>query len=95
MGLKNFTEEVALEVLNEIKGMHPNCCFCEKCTQDILAIALTRLKGKYAVTREGEIFARVEQSDRQVRADALLAVMEGIDKVSKRPKHDPGKIKLD
>jgi len=87
MGLKNYTEEVVLEVLNEIKGMHPNCCFCEKCTQDILAIALSRLKGKYAVTLEGEIFARVEQTDRQVRADALLAVMEGIEKVSKNPRH--------
>ena len=85
--LKNYMEDVAREVLEEIKGMRPEGCFCEVCVQDILALALSRLKGKYAVTVEGEIFARVSQADRQVRADALVAVMESLKVISKNPRH--------
>lgn len=85
--LKNYMEDVAREVLEEIKGMRPEVCFCEICVQDILALALSRLKGKYAVTAEGEIFARVAQSDRQVRADALVAVMESMEVITKNPRH--------
>lgn len=90
--LKNYMEDVVLDVLRDItiKSRHPECCFCEKCTQDIIALSLSRLKGKYAASLEGEIFARVEQSTRQVRADALLAVMEAINIVAKNPRHSGG-----
>lgn len=85
--LKNYMEDVARELLEEIKGLHPDLCFCERCVRDIIALTLSRIKGKYAVTPEGEIFARVEQSDRQVRADVLLAVMESLEIVSANPRH--------
>ncbi len=87
MSLKNYMEEVVVEIFQEVRGMHTDFCNCEKCNRDVIAYALSKLKGRYAVSPEGEIIARVEQSDRQVRADALLAVMEALETVSKQPRH--------
>ncbi len=88
MRMKNFMEDVIIEVFQEIKGTNPDFCNCDKCRRDVIAIALSKIKGRYAASPEGEIFARVEQSNRQVRADALLAVMEALDTVSASPRHD-------
>lgn len=85
--MKNFMEDVILEVFREVVKNHPDFCECEKCKRDVLAIALSKIRGRYAVSPEGEIIARVEQSDRQVRADALLAVMQAVEQVAARPRH--------
>jgi len=87
MSLKNFMEDVVQEVFQDVKDLRPDVCTCNRCRDDVIALALSKLKGRYATTPEGEIFARVEQSDRQVRTDALLAVMQAVDVVSKNPKH--------
>lgn len=89
MTMKNYMEDVVKEVLQEIERIQPLTCQCGRCRADIVALALSGLKGKYATTPAGEIFARVEQSDRQVRTDALLAVMQAVEIVSKKPRH-PG-----
>lgn len=91
--MKNFMEDVILEVFNEVVKTNPDFCQCKKCKHDVLAIALSKIKGSYAASPEGEIFARVEQTDRQVRADALLAVMQALEQVSARPRH-PGESRL-
>ncbi len=88
MSLKNFMEDVVKEVFQDVKKARSDFCSCDRCREDVIALALTNIKGRYATTPEGEIFARVEQSDRQVRTDALLAVMQAVDVVSKNPKHD-------
>lgn len=85
--MKNFAEDVIIEVFEEIKNVNPDFCKCEKCRRDVIALALTKIRGRYACSPEGEIFARVEQSDRQVRADALFAVMEALEIVTKYPHH--------
>ena len=54
---------------------------------DTIAIALTKLKGKYAVSPEGEIFAKISRDDRQVRADALIVIIEAIQQVGRQPNH--------
>jgi hypothetical protein len=50
-------------------------------------LALSKLKGRYAVSPEGEIFAKLSREDRQVRADALVMIMEAADLVVKQPNH--------
>jgi hypothetical protein len=42
----------------------------------------------YAATPEGEALTRVSREDRQIRADALIAVIEAVKAVGERPKHD-------
>ncbi|HBL36980.1 MAG TPA: competence protein ComFB [Firmicutes bacterium] len=88
MSMRNYMEEVVGEVFEEVLRNNPDFCQCAKCKQDVVAIALSKIRGRYAVSPEGEILARVEQSDRQVRADALLAVMQGVKQVAAKPRHD-------
>ncbi|HHU81646.1 MAG TPA: late competence development ComFB family protein [Firmicutes bacterium] len=87
MTMKNYMEDVVKEILQDLVKVQPIHCQCERCRNDIIALALSSLRGKYATTPQGEILARVEQSDRQVRTDALLAVMQAIDIVREKPRH--------
>lgn len=87
MGFKNYMEDVVLEVYQEFKNLHPEYCSCERCSADTMAIALTKLHGKYAVSPEGEIFAKISREDRQVRADVLVVIMEAAKQVAKQPNH--------
>lgn len=86
--MKNFMEDVVLEVLEEALETNPEFCRCEKCKQDVVLLALSKIKGSYVSSPVGEIFARVGQSDRQVRTDALLAVMQALEQVAANPRHD-------
>ncbi|MCL6589206.1 MAG: late competence development ComFB family protein [Firmicutes bacterium] len=89
MALKNYMEDVVVEVYEEFVLSTPDFgyCKCERCRSDVIALALTNLRGRYAVSSEGEVWAKLSRDDRQVRADALVAVMGAIAKVSKRPNH--------
>lgn len=87
MTMKNYMEDVVKEILRDLEKTKRIHCQCERCRNDIIALALSSLKGKYPTTPEGEILAKVEQSDRQVRTDALLAVMQAIDIVREKPRH--------
>ncbi len=87
MGLKNYMEDVVTEVCQEYLKANPEYCSCERCMADTIAIALTKLKGKYAVSLEGEIFTKVSCEERQVRADALIVVIEASQLVRQQPNH--------
>ncbi len=87
MGFKNYMEDVIVEIYGDYKKHNLNYCTCDRCRADTIAIALTKLKGKYAVSPEGEIFAKISRDDRQVRADALMVILEAIEQVGKRPNH--------
>ncbi|HHZ20885.1 MAG TPA: late competence development ComFB family protein [Firmicutes bacterium] len=87
MFLKNYMEDVVNSVYEDYLKSNPEFCKCERCRQDMLALALSHLRGKYAVGLEGEIFAKMSREDRQVRADALLAINEAAKTVSNYPKH--------
>jgi len=80
-------EDVVTEVCKEFLKVNSEYCSCERCTADVIAIALTNLKGKYAVSLEGEIFTKVSCEERQVRADALIVVIEAAQLVSQQPNH--------
>lgn len=89
MAFKNYMEDVVFEVYEDFISKTPDFgfCKCPRCRDDVLALALTNLRGRYAVSPEGEVWAKVAKDDRQVRADALVAVMAALSQVSKQPKH--------
>ena len=87
MGFKNYMEDVVDKVFDEFLERTPGFCRCDRCRQDVLAIALTNLHGKYATSLEGEIFAKISREDRQVRADALVEIMDAARIVSEHPNH--------
>ena len=87
MQLKNYMEDVVISVYDGYAEKHREICQCPRCRMDSIALALTRLRGMYAGTPEGEVLTRISREDRQVRADALIAVLEAVATVSARPKH--------
>lgn len=87
MSFKNYMEDVVSSVYAEYLEKTPEVCTCDRCRQDILAIALTHLHGKYATSIEGEVFAKISREDRQVRADALVEIMDAANIVGAHPNH--------
>ena len=87
MSFKNYMEDVVLEVYQDFLNKHRDFCACERCKVDVITFALNKLKGKYAVSPEGEIFVKLARDDRQVKADALVVIVEAADLVAKNPKH--------
>jgi competence protein ComFB len=88
MSFKNYMEDVVLEVFEDLKRLYPEHCYCERCSSDIMVLALSHLKGKYAASLQGEVFAKISRDDRQVRADALLMLMDAAKTVASQPSHD-------
>lgn len=87
MSFKNYMEDVVFEVYQEFIKNHPEFCHCDRCNADTMVIALKKLKGMYAVSQEGAIFTNVSREDRQVRADALIVIMEAARRVAENPNH--------
>ena len=87
MQLKNYMEDVVVEVCDAYLAKHSELCRCERCRLDIIALALASLKGLYATSPEGEIFAKIARDDRQIRADALMAVIKASELVAAKPRH--------
>lgn len=66
-----------------------DCCKCELCHEDIKCIALNNLPPKYASTSKGELFSKVQQQmDRQHIMDIDVAVINAIEFVRKKPRHE-------
>ncbi|GAV26297.1 competence protein ComFB [Carboxydothermus islandicus] len=84
--LRNYTEEVVDEILQEILPGQ-DVCKCERCLLDIKAIALNQLPPKYVVTEKGEVITRLNFTKIADRTEVLTAVLRAIDKVKKNPSH--------
>ncbi|ABB13730.1 late competence development ComFB family protein [Carboxydothermus hydrogenoformans] len=84
--LRNYTEEVVDEILQEILPTQ-DVCKCERCLLDIKAIALNQLPPKYVVTDKGEVITRLNFTKIADRTEVLTAVLRAIDKVKKNPSH--------
>lgn len=89
MALVNVMEKIVAEKL-EIMLNERDCCKCERCIEDMKAMALNRLPAKYASTHNGELFSKLDSSARQNSVDINVAVANAIDCVSARPSHKVG-----
>ena len=88
MPIVNVMEEMVRNKLNE-RLEKTDCCKCEKCVDDMMAIALNRLPSKYVSTPRGELFSRVGSSlEKQNSLDIEFAVVSAIEFVSNHPRHD-------
>ncbi|GAV23092.1 late competence development ComFB family protein [Carboxydothermus pertinax] len=84
--LRNYTEEVVDEILQEILPKQ-DICTCERCLLDIKAIALNQLPPRYVVTDKGEVITRLNFTKVADRTEVLTAVLKAIEKVRKNPSH--------
>ncbi len=86
MAIINVMEKFINERLDDMLSAE-DCCKCERCVDDMKAIALNKLPAKYVSTHNGELFSKLEASIRQNAVDINIAVAAAIDAVSKRPSH--------
>ncbi|MCM1329657.1 MAG: late competence development ComFB family protein [Ruminococcus sp.] len=80
----NVMEEVVKERL-ELFLMDVDCCKCDTCKGDMLAMALNALKPKYVNSRKGELFTKLNATKMQNTVDIDVAVAKAIAVVSASP----------
>ena len=89
--LKNYTEvavtEVFEEVLAALRKKDPNICACDRCREDVMAVALNRLPPKYIATDKGEIFTKVNFDRVGGKAEIIASLIHGFELVGKHPRH--------
>lgn len=87
MALVNVMEQIVDEKIGQmLEG--ENCCKCQRCVEDMKAIALNRLPAKYVSTNSGELFTKLNATVRQSSVDINIAVAAAIEMVSKHPSHN-------
>ncbi len=85
--LINMTEIIVRPVLTEaLEGV--DCCKCERCYLDMLAIALNQLKPHYVNSAEGQLISKASNLTLQNKIDTNIAVLKAINIVSRVPHHN-------
>jgi competence protein ComFB len=64
------------------------CCKCEKCLEDMEAIALNAIPPKYVNSEKGELYGKVGMMNIQNHHLVDLEIIRAIDFVSKKPRHE-------
>ncbi|MDF2676121.1 MAG: competence protein ComFB [Bacillota bacterium] len=83
--LYNLTEKLVLEKLDAtLKKM--NCCKCDRCKEDIVALSLNSLKPMYVVATKDEIKNKIINSD-ELGIQVTTAVLKAVLAVRKKPRH--------
>lgn len=86
MALVNVMESIIDEKLTAMLN-DENCCKCDRCVEDMKAMALNQLPAKYVSTRNGELFSKLNALMRQSSIDINVAISYAIKMVSERPSH--------
>lgn len=89
MALVNVMESIIDEKLDAMLS-DEKCCKCERCIEDMKAMALNQLPAKYVSTRNGELFSKLNALMRQSSIDINVAVSYAIKVVSEHPSHEKG-----
>lgn len=83
--LYNITENLVLKKLDAtLRKM--NCCRCDRCKQDIVAIALNNLKPMYIVATMDEIEQRIHNLG-DIGGKVTTEVIKAVLTVRKNPRH--------
>ena len=84
--LKNYMEHFVAETAPKIMES-AGICQCENCQLDVMAIALNSLSPKYVVTKQGELFTKLNIMQNQFEVDILTALSKAIEVVKQKPRH--------
>lgn len=85
--LKNYMEDVVEYLLPDVLNEYDEICKCQKCIDDIKAVALNHLNPLYFTSQKGEVYNKLNGMEMQFEADALREITKAIEMVSKRSKH--------
>lgn len=86
---KNILEDLIAYKLDELIEA-TDVCNCERCRNDILAIALNKLPSRYVSSSGGDIMARMQSMDDQMQANITTAIIKAIEVVKLKPHHQRG-----
>jgi len=84
---RNYMEELAMGVMDEILAKQESGCKCQRCRLDIIALALNNLPPKYAVTDIGRAHTKLEATKTQFQIDVVKELTKVIEKVKINPRH--------
>lgn len=79
----NAMEAAVLEKLDTVLA-RCQCCRCDRCKKDIVALALNKLPPKYMVLSDGQ---SVPDADAQTNAAIITAMIQAVIKVRSSPRH--------
>ncbi len=83
--LFNIMETLVLERL-DITLNKMNCCKCDRCREDIIALSLNSLKPMYIVATLEEIDEKIKEFDK-LGLEVTTAVLKAVLSVRKNPRH--------
>lgn len=87
MSIVNVMEVFVEQKMEEILPT-TDCCSCDKCLDDIRAMALNKLPPKYVSTDKGKLFSKLNSlKEQQNGVDINVAVLNAIDFVTSNPRH--------
>ena len=85
--VKNYMENCVVDSMKMVLKQI-NACQCDKCSADILAIALNTLPPKYVVTEKGELYSKLATLRQQFDVDIIAAITKAAVIVGRSPRHN-------
>ena len=79
--------EILLEELFDEMREQLDCCTCEVCRSDIIALALNHLPPRYVCTPAGEMITKLDQIVPQNKTDAMKALIQAAKVIRDTPHH--------
>lgn len=86
--LKNHTESVVFQALQDYLAKTELSCTCERCQADIMAMVLNRLPARYYVSTRGKIMTQWESSALPDKTRVISEIVQACSIVSKSPSHE-------
>jgi competence protein ComFB len=80
-------KELIDEVLQQYASQNPGTCDCERCKNDIMALALNDLPAKYVVTDLGKVYTKAIYDRVGGKAQVIAALTRAIQRVQQYPRH--------
>ncbi|MFH5836261.1 late competence development ComFB family protein [Proteiniclasticum sp. C24MP] len=87
--LKNHMETLVDSHLPSLIKEKSHIIACEKCQNDIKAMALNHLKPQYIMSDRGLIFTKMKELDHQFQSDIIQELVRAIQIVEDHPRHEP------
>lgn len=84
--VKNYMETLVDQYLEELlhsDERYSGICTCEKCMDDIRAIALNHIQPFYITCKKGEIYGEFSMRVQQNKLDILREIVSAVETVSK------------
>ncbi|PWI57713.1 late competence development ComFB family protein [Sulfoacidibacillus thermotolerans] len=85
--LTNVMENVARRALQNLIERGYDGCTCERCQNDILAIALNHLPPQYSASPAGEVYIKAKMLEDQAAVDVMQELARAMEIVREHKRH--------